>query len=77
MSSANIEDDDDSEDELETIQKELNVLLLKKEELSKEEETATPTENGGTLNFHTFSSHLFCFCFLFKATVHPEIKFEY
>nr|XP_024659320.1 lipopolysaccharide-induced tumor necrosis factor-alpha factor [Maylandia zebra] len=42
----NIEDDDDSEDELETIQKELNVLLLKKEELSKEEETATPTENG-------------------------------
>lgn len=67
MSSANIEDDDDSEDELETIQKELNVLLLKKEELSKEEETATPTENEGTLNFRTFSSHLFCFCFLFKA----------
>lgn len=72
MSSANIEDDDDSEDELETIQKELNVLLLKKEELSKEEETATPTENGGTLNFHAFSSHLFCFFYL----KHPEIKFE-
>ncbi|XP_030610629.1 uncharacterized protein LOC115798077 [Archocentrus centrarchus] len=50
----NSEDDDGSEDELEIVQKELDELLVKKEELEKECESSTPTENGGHHAGHTF-----------------------
>lgn len=54
ISSANSEDDDDDEDELGIVQKELDELLVKKEELEKDGEIATPTANGGMFHLQVF-----------------------